>query len=188
MTDIGAGSAGDNGFRAVEDFVVDVVHHGFHVVAARRGNYDFLGTCLDVLLGFFLGSEEAGALQHHIHAQLAPRQLLGIGIGEHFDFLAVDNQIVAFQLGAAIEAALGGVVFEEMQQHVGGGEVVDGNHFHALGLVHLAQGKTADAAKTVDCNFDTHGITPLLWETAANHTTFRLLLLSVCWCFPCLYV
>ena len=59
-----------------------------------------------------------------------------------------------------MEAALCGVVFEEVQQHIRRGEVVDGNDFNAFGLVHLTQGKAADATESVNGYFDAHRFTP----------------------------
>ena len=159
----GAGCAGDDGFAAVQGFVVDVVNDGFDVVAARCGDDDFFRAGFDVFFGFVLAGEEAGAFEDDVNAQFAPRQFFRVGVGEYFDFFAVDHEVVAIEFGGAVEAALCGVVFEEVQQHVCRGEVVHGNDFNAFGFVHLAQGKTADASESVDGYFDTHRFTPRLW-------------------------
>ena len=116
-----------------------------------------------MFFGFVLAGEEAGAFEDDVNAQFAPRQFFRVGVGEYFDFFAVDHEVVAIEFGGAVEAALCGVVFEEVQQHVCRGEVVHGNDFNAFGFVHLAQGKTADASESVDGYFDTHRFTPRLW-------------------------
>ena len=56
-----------------------------------------------------------------------------------------------------MEAALRGVVFEEVQQHVGRSEVVDGDDFDIFRFVHLAQSEAADTSESVDGDFDCHG-------------------------------
>ena len=43
-----------------------------------------------------------------------------------------------------------------MSQHLGAGQVVDGDHLIALSAEHLAESQTANAAETIDCNFDRH--------------------------------
>ena len=56
----------------------------------------------------------------------------------------------------AQERALSGVVLEQVSQHLGAGQVIDGNNFVALSLKHLTESQTADTAKTIDSNFNSH--------------------------------
>ena len=63
-----------------------------------------------------------------------------------------DDGVLAFADHAA-EAALRGVILEQMGQHGGAGQIVDGDDFVTLGVEHLAESKTADAAETIDSNF-----------------------------------
>ena len=101
--------------------------------------------------------EEAGALQHHVDAQLAPGQLGGLGVLVDGDLLAVHGDGVLTGLhGVAVVTALGGIVLQQMSQHLGAGQIVDGHHFIALGAEHLTESQTADAAETIDCNFNSH--------------------------------
>src|SRR3546814_2787531 len=55
--------------------VVDAVDHGDVGTAGRGRDQHLLGAALQVFAGGLLGGEDAGALQHHVDAQLAPRQL-----------------------------------------------------------------------------------------------------------------
>ncbi len=60
----------------------------------------------------------------------------------------------------ALETALGGIVFEEVSQIVGGDDVADGDDFdifadHAL-FLDGAENQPANASKSIDCNFNCH--------------------------------
>ena len=55
---------------ALQDVVIDAVHDGgIDVLAAGRGDDDFLGAALEVRRGLLLAGEEAGALEHDVHAR-----------------------------------------------------------------------------------------------------------------------
>ena len=138
--------------------MVDVVHDGGQVVAGRSGDNDLLGAGVDVSLSLGLAGVEAGALQDHVHAQLAPGQLSGVGLGVYGDLLAVDNDVVLAGLdGVAVAViALRGIVLQQVSQHLRRGQVVDGNNLIALSTEHLTESQTADTTETVDCNFDRH--------------------------------
>lgn len=49
-----------------------------------------------------------------------------------------------------------GVVLQQVRQHSGAGQVVDGDDFVAVRLEHLTESQTADTAKTIDRNFNRH--------------------------------
>ena len=59
---------------------------------------------------------------------------------------------------------LGGIILEQVSQHLGAGKIVDGDHFIAFRAEHLTERKTADSAETVDSNFNRHDkIPPFFW-------------------------
>ena len=58
--------------------VVDVVDDGGQIVASGSGDNDLAGAGVDMSLSLRLAGVEAGALQHNVHAQLAPGQLSSI--------------------------------------------------------------------------------------------------------------
>ena len=160
----GAGSGGDDGFAAIQNVLVHAIYDGFHVIAAGGGNNDFARTGADVGFGFGFAGKEAGTFEDDVYAQFAPRQFFRIRIGEDFDFFAVHYDGIVFQFGSTLEAALGAVVFEKVQQHFGRGQVVDGDDFDAFGFFNLTQCQTADAAETVNRYFDAHFDTPVSRE------------------------
>ena len=62
----------------------------------------------------------------------------------------------------ALEAALGGIVFEEIGQIVRRNDVADGDDFDVLADHALfgdgAENQAPDATETIDCNFNCHSI------------------------------
>ena len=115
--------------------------------------------------GLVLAREEPGALQHHVHAQLAPGQLGRIAVGQHLDLVAINDHGVAFDADRARELAVGGVVLGQVRIGVGITQVVDGNDLDfvgAAGLVQRTQDIAADAAVPVDRDLRSHVFSPWL--------------------------
>ena len=94
--------------------VVDPDDEGGVGVGGRRGDEHPAGPALEVGGGVVPRSEAPGGLDDHVDAQLAPRQRLGVALGEHPDALAVDDQVAAVGVDLAVEAAVGGVVAQEV--------------------------------------------------------------------------
>ena len=53
-------------------------------------------------------------------------------------------------------AALGGVILQQMREHLGAGQVVDGDDFVALSAEHLTESETTDAAESINSNLNRH--------------------------------
>ena len=159
----GAGSGGDDLILGGQGLLVDAVDDGLQVIAGGGGDDDLLGASLDVSHALGLAGVEAGALQHDVDAQLAPRAVLGVLDGVDGDLLAVDLDVVLtggngvlVLADLAQERTLRGVVLQQVRQHSGAGQVVDGDDFVAVRLEHLTESQTADTAKTIDSNFYSH--------------------------------
>jgi hypothetical protein len=160
----GAGSVRDDGVGRLQHVLVDAEDDGgVDILAARCRDDDLLGAALQVGRSLFLGGEEAGALQHDVHAQLAPWDFGRVTLREHADRIAVDDHVVAFDRDGARELAVGGVVAGQVGVRLGIAEVVDRHDLDVLlfaAFVESAQDVAADAAITVDCNFDRHCLAP----------------------------
>ena len=74
----------------------------------------FLSPGLEVLGGVVALREQAGGLDHHVDAQLAPRKRGRIALGEHLDLAPVDGDRLVARLDPAREAAQDGVVLEQV--------------------------------------------------------------------------
>src|SRR5207245_1191602 len=104
-------------------------------------------------------SEPAGTLEHEVHAQRLPRELLGLLDRRHFDRLAVDDQRIALRLDGAREPAVDGIVLQEMRERLGVGDVVHRHELERL-LLHEHRGPehvAPDATEPVDPDTHCHG-------------------------------
>ena len=182
----GAGSGGDDVVFRLQGGVVHVVDDGGQILAGRSGDDDLAGTGVDVGLALFLGGVEAGALQNDVHLQLAPGAIGGVLLGVDADLLAVhdDGVLGGLDLVVAGVVALGGVILQQVGQHLGGGQVVDGDDLIALSAEHLTESQTANAAKTINSNFNSHGkdlLTKCEWRWDLRPPSQSILLERCVW-------
>ena len=159
----GAARVGDDVvFRGIVVLIVHAHHKSAVLTLGRRGNDDLLGTGGDVALGFFGIGEEAGGFDHDFHAEVFPGKSVRSARAHDLDFVAVDDDDVVFREirrgflrgNRAGEAALGGVVFEEVSEVVRGNDVTNGADVEGGSEVALldesTEDKAADAAESVD--------------------------------------
>ncbi|MNE47184.1 hypothetical protein D3C80_1415700 [compost metagenome] len=88
-----------------------------------------------------------------------PRQLGRIANGADGDTITVDREVFAIAVDAAGEDPVHAVVLEQMGIDRAVAKVVDGHHLQLLAVVlavERAEHVAADAAKTVDCDADSH--------------------------------
>ena len=156
-----AGSSGDDVVFLGQGLVVDVVDDGGQIVACGSRDDDLLSACVDVSLSLSLGAVEAGALQDNVDTQLAPGQLGSVSLSVDGQLLAVDDDVVLASLdsvsteGSSV-SALGGVILQQVSQHLGRGQVIDSDNLKTLSTEHLTESQTADTAEAVDSNFNRH--------------------------------
>src|SRR5207245_628407 len=134
-----------------------------HVLAAGRRDDVLLRAALEVCGGLRLAGEQAGAFEHKLHAQLAPRQLRRITLGKHADALAIDDHRVAVDPHFARKSAVHGVIAREMRVGLGIAEIVERHDLQlsrALALVQCAQHVAPDPTVTVDADLDCHDLVP----------------------------
>src|SRR5690606_26856880 len=108
--------------------------------------------------------EQAGAFEHDVDAQLAPRQFRRVALGANLDAIAVDHEVARLDHDFTREAAMHGVVAGQVRVGFRIAEVVDRDHADlvvALRFVQRAQHVAADAAIAVDGDLDSHGATPV---------------------------
>ena len=154
----GAGSSGDDVVLSGQRLVVDVVHDGGQIAAGRSGDDDLLGASVDVGLSLSLAGVEAGALENDVDVEVAPRQVVGVGLLVDLDLLAVngDGILASNDLVIASVVALRGVVLQQVSEHIGRGEVVDSDDLGALMTEHLTESQTTDATEAVNSNLYCH--------------------------------
>ena len=165
----GAGSRGDDLVLSGQLVLVDGEHDGRQIVARRSGDDDLLGAGVDVGLRLRLAGVEAGALEHDVDIQLAPRQLIRLRLRVDGDLLAVHGDGARNLHGLAIlfkhrllvgngilvdVRTLSGIILEQVSQHLRAGQIVDRNNLVALGVKHLTERQTADTTETINRNLN----------------------------------
>src|SRR5208282_1475150 len=93
-------------------------------------------------------------------AQLAPRQLGGVTLGEHLQRLAIEQDRPAFGFDLVAERAVDGIVLEQMREGGRVGDVVDGDDLEVSFGQRRAQKHPADSAESVNSDFYRHRSNP----------------------------
>jgi len=116
----------------------------------------FLAPALMCAAGLF-GEEEAGAFDDQIGTDVGPGQVGRIALGGQADGLAIDDQVIAVDGHVAIEVTVHGIVLQHVGQVIGVQQVVDADHFDVREILgDGAESHAADAAKTIDTDFQSH--------------------------------
>ena len=174
----GAGSVGNELHVGGVLVQVDAADEHGGVVLCGAGHDDDLGAGIDMSLGLLLGQVNAGALEHVLNTQLTPGDegSVAVGlIGEDLDGLAVDGDgaVLVVADDFAVEAAVDGIVLHAVSD-VGSGMTgsADGNNLDIVRLDSGAERQGADAAETIDANFD-HVFYPPIIKIVQNLPTSR---------------
>ncbi len=125
----------------------------------RSRNDDALGASRQVSGSLVAGGEDARAFHRDIDAQFPMGKGSRVLNGGNLDRLAVaDGDRVAFDRHGRREAAMDGVVTEQVGVGLDRAEVVDGDDFDigAAGFDDGAKNVAADTSETVDGNLDCH--------------------------------
>ncbi|MPM54121.1 hypothetical protein SDC9_100894 [bioreactor metagenome] len=159
-----AGTVGEDvaGGR-VEGVIVHAQDEHRDVALGRGGDDDLAGTTLQVGQRLATVGEPAGGLDHHVGADVTPRDARRVGLGEDADETVADLQVAAVG-GDAVEVAADGVPFEQGGEGGGVGEVVDGDHLDVCAVGQGgAQVGAPDPAESVDTDAYGHART-FLWD------------------------
>merc|ERR1719409_1603915 len=151
----GARRARHDGHRGLVLVLVDADHQGrgLGVLGGRRDD-DVLGAALDVLHAALGGGERAGRLADVVDANRGPRDLGRVAGGRERDRHAVDGEAVVGHLAGAGEAAVHGVVLEQVLHVLRGHGRVDVLQHHRLTVHGNTHHLAADAAEAVDAKLD----------------------------------
>src|SRR5690606_15283111 len=124
----GTGGIGDHVVPGAYDVLVDPQDHHFDVLL--QGGHtedDLFGPIGQVVLQLFPGLELSGGLDHQVHVQGLPVQVFGVPVVQDGDFPSTDHNGVPLGLAMAAKGAVDAVVFEQVGQGPGIGQVVDGH-------------------------------------------------------------
>ncbi len=106
--------------------------------------------------GIALG-EEAGRLDHHVDAQVAPRQVLRVALREHLEHIVADSDAVLVHLDRRGECTKDRVVLQQVGHLIERAEVVDADEIDVgAPLLGGAEEVAANAAKAIDTDAEGH--------------------------------
>ena len=98
-----------------------------------------------------------GTFERDLAAELLPRQVGGVPLGDDGDGLAVDDQAPFPGLDRARELLVHAVVLQQVRQGLRAGQVIDRGHAEVgAGREQGAEEATADTAEAVDAYADRH--------------------------------
>ena len=115
-----------------------------------------LCACRNVACRLFLREEQAGGLDDVLCADFVPLQVRRILLRGDADGLAVHDQRILGIIDRTLEAAMDCIILEHVRHVIRSDQVVDADDLD-LGVVdRSAEHETADTAKAIDTNFDSH--------------------------------
>ena len=148
-------------FGGVVLAVVDAHDDRDVLVARRRRDDDLLRAGVDVLARVGGLGEEAGRLDHDVDAEIAPRQVRRVALGEDLDVLAGDADAVVGRAHLAGEPAQDAVVLQQVRHGLLVTEVVRGDEFDVgTRCGEGAEEVAADPAEAVDAHAYGHCVAP----------------------------
>ena len=155
----GAAGVGDNPHVGAVLVAVDAVNKGGGGVVLGGGRQDdFLGAALEMTTGLLRGVVGAGGLDDVLRAAVRPVDHGRVRLAVYLDLAAIDHQIAAGVLDHAGEVAENRVVLQQIDHIVNVRFAqVDAADLKFLGVLRQnTHDDTADAAKAIDTDFDSH--------------------------------
>src|SRR5579862_2291284 len=128
--------------------------------------------------GAFAVGEEAGRLDRDVDAELLPRQVAGILLGEQRDRAPADGDGTVAELDRNVELSEHGVVLEQVRHRLRVAEVVGGHDLEVATELELGAEEVApDPAEAVDPDLDLrHRLDPLCVDWPSVECNERLFL------------
>src|SRR5436190_7609209 len=152
-----AGVADDVVDGRVIAILVDPEYDRDVLTLGRSADDDLARPRIDVRLGLGGIGEQAGALEHDVDPEVAPRQARRITLGKDPDLAAVDHDRRVAGPNVARVGAIGRVALEQEGVHLGINEVVDGDDLGVRrALDQRLERLPTDPAEAVDANASGH--------------------------------
>ena len=133
---------------------------GVRVLRGRRDDH-LLGAGLQVLRGGGGVAEDAGGLDDHVDAEVAPGQGGRVLERADLDLTSVHEERLALGDHLRAERAVDGIVLQQVAQGLGVRQVVDADHLDVLRLERRAEKDPPDPTESVDADANAHGRAPI---------------------------
>jgi len=141
------------GDHLVPDYITSVRDGG---LLGGSGDDDLLRAGGQMLRRAVAVGELAGALEHHVHAQVFPGQGRGVLAREYLEFVAIHRDAVGAAGNRGAEVAEHRVVLEQMRQRPGIGEVIDTHEVDVVVGERRPHDVAPDPPEPVDAYSDRH--------------------------------
>src|SRR5262249_44045034 len=133
-----------------------------------------LGAGLQVLRSGGGVAKDAGGLDDHVDAEVAPGQRRRILERTDPDLASIHEERLALGGHFRTERTVDGIVLEQVAQGFGVRQVVDANHLDILRLERGAEKDPPDPTESIDADANTHGRAPMCGDlrrsTSPNYT------------------
>ena len=110
--------------------------------------------------GFIAVTEDTGRFDNNLNTQFFPGELRRVALRENLNLFAVHDQVCTIGADVAGKGAMNRIVFEQMGQGGGIGQVINGDNIQAVGLRNNPQHIAANTSKSVNRNFYRHSFPP----------------------------
>ena len=139
----------------IEGLLVDADAERDIGILRRSGDDHVLDALFQMPRRFVFARKAARRLHHDLHAEVAPRNVGGIGRGENAQRFAVDGDAIVRMADRVRDRVMHRVVLQQIRQRGRIGEIVDGDEFDAgIALERGTQHVASDAPETIDTNPD----------------------------------
>src|SRR6266508_236443 len=158
-------------FRVV-GLVVDTEHDRHIRALGRRRDDHLLGAAVQMLRGPVAIGEEAGRLDYHVYAEIAPGEAAGVALRQDLDLLALDGDRPVACAHVLAELSQDGVVLEQVRHRGRVAEVVRRDDLEVPTALEVRAKEVApDPPETVDPNPNSHCACPSLTRRVYRATT-----------------
>ena len=143
--------------RRVVVVVVHTDHEGRIAIARRRRDDHLACSPFEVECRLVARGEDAGGLDYHVDAEVAPGQVGRTALGQDADLVAVDDDPVVGRHHLGVHPAVHRIVGQQERHRVDGAEIVDGDELEVRSPgTGSPEEVSADAAETVHTHADGH--------------------------------
>src|SRR5262249_1887116 len=146
------------------DVVIDPKHHrAFEIVPGGHRDEDTSGASVQVMLQLMEAQELAGAVNHIVHAQLAPGEFGRVSLAEDLKGIVVNYHGMTVEAYFTRVHPMDAVILKDIGEVLRIGEIVDGHHIEVVTHFGNPGDDASNTTKTIDRNF-WHSHCSLLWS------------------------
>src|SRR5690606_34398109 len=156
-----AGRVREEAVLGLDRVVIDADDdHRIERVLRRHGQDDLLRAGIGVLLNLLALGEDTGRFDGDVDREILPGQVRRIALREDADLLAIDPKARLGRLDAPWIAAEHRVVFEEVRERPGVGDVIYGDDLEAVTDLKSPEHASPDTPESIDRDANCHESTP----------------------------